>query len=91
LQGHDSSTSCISLALHALANSPQVQKMAFDEQLSMFGDDLAKEPSSGDLQNMYYLERVIKETLRMYPSVPIYARETIEDFPLKGILYQRCK
>jgi cytochrome P450 family 4 len=54
-----------------------LQKIAFEEQQAIFEGN--RTPTYADLQNMKYLEKVIKESLRLYPSVPIYGRKAIED------------
>lgn len=44
-----------------------------------------KELTAEDISKMFYLERVIKETLRAFPSTPLFARQATEDFELGKI------
>lgn len=51
--------------------------------------------SMKELSQLKYLDRVIKETLRLYPSVPIIARKLAEDVKIGKeraiILHVGCK
>lgn len=78
-EGHDTTAAGICYTLFNLANHPEVQQRAFEELKDIFGDDTERECSYQDLQEMKYLEMVVKETLRLYPSVPLYARMIKDD------------
>lgn len=50
-----------------------------NEQKELFGNEKNPPITYQELQSMKYLEYVIKETLRLYPSVPIIGRYIKED------------
>uniref|UniRef100_T1PNP1 Cytochrome P450 n=1 Tax=Musca domestica TaxID=7370 RepID=T1PNP1_MUSDO len=69
-EGHDTTSSAIGFAIYLLSQHSEVQQEAFEECMILEGNEK---------ENMPYLEAVIKETLRLYPSVPTYARYITED------------
>lgn len=79
IQGHDTTTSSISFILYNLAKYPDVQQKVFEEVQNVLGDDVGKAVTMQDLNNLRYLELVIKETLRMYPSAPLIGRKINEE------------
>lgn len=80
-QGHDTTSTALSWALFELGSHPDVQEKAYQELNEIFGDS-DRFPTTADLAKMKYLERVIKETLRLYPSVPIISRELQEEIKI---------
>ncbi|KAK5646201.1 hypothetical protein RI129_004665 [Pyrocoelia pectoralis] len=77
-EGHDTTSAGISFALILIANHPNVQeKLAEEIKSVMNGSD--RSFLFSDIQQMHYLELVVKECLRLYPSVPSIGRKTDYD------------
>ncbi|XP_058822324.1 cytochrome P450 4d1-like isoform X2 [Topomyia yanbarensis] len=83
-EGHDTTTSAVSFTIYNLAKYPAVQQKAYDEVIAVIGDDPTKEIELSHLQDLSYLEMTIKETLRLYPSVPLIGRRCIEEVTIEG-------
>lgn len=73
-EGHDTTTSGISFTCYLIARHPAVQQKLFEEIRQVIGDDRDKSITMHELQDLKYLECVIKESLRLYPPVPIIGR-----------------
>lgn len=80
--GHDTTTSATSFTLLNLAKYPEIQQKAYEEIMNVIGDDLEMPARQSDLNDLHYLELVIKESMRLYPTVPLYGREVQEDVKL---------
>ncbi|EDW00775.1 probable cytochrome P450 4d14 [Drosophila grimshawi] len=83
-EGHDTTTSAISYTSYLLARHPEVQERAFREVVEVIGNDKSKPITMRDLGELKYLECVIKESLRLYPPVPMIGRNLTEDITLDG-------
>ncbi len=65
--------------LHLIGANPAVQAQVHREVDDVIGEDVNRQLTFDDLSRLTYLEACIKETLRLYPSVPIFARQVTED------------
>ncbi|XP_017785862.1 PREDICTED: cytochrome P450 4d2-like [Nicrophorus vespilloides] len=83
--GHDTTSAALSFVVHMLATHQDAQDKAYEEQVSIFGDDVDGMSTLKIINEMKYLELVIKESLRLYPSVPLYLRKLQKGFNHNGI------
>merc|ERR1711894_182975 len=90
-EGHDTTSASMSCVLQSLCNWPEVLKKLQDEVDGAFDRGLSFEEGNANqvkmtLMSLPYLEAVIKESLRMYPSVPMFGRSLSEDVEINGHL-----
>lgn len=81
-EGHDTTSAGSSFTLCMLGIHKDIQERVFAEQKAIFGDNMLRDCTFADTMEMKYLERVILETLRMYPPVPLIARRLDHDVKL---------
>jgi len=77
--GHDTTTTTLTFAFWALANNPDVYERFLDEV-----DALDGPPTMDDLDDLDVTERVITETLRLFPPVYMLPREADADLAVDG-------
>ncbi|KAJ4441358.1 hypothetical protein ANN_11213 [Periplaneta americana] len=84
--GHDTTASSLGFTCWLLANHPHVQDAVVMEQRDILGSS-DRYATIHELQQMKYLEQVIKESLRLYPSVFLYGRKITHDLRAGNYLF----
>ncbi|KAB1220506.1 Cytochrome P450 82A3 [Morella rubra] len=83
LGGTDTTTVTLTWALALLLNNPETLKKAQEELDHNVGRE--RQVQQSDLENLMYLEAILKETMRLYPAAPLSVpHESIEDCTLTG-------
>ncbi|KQS26030.1 cytochrome P450 4d1 isoform X1 [Drosophila erecta] len=85
-EGHDTTSSALMFFFYNIATHPEAQKKCFEEIRSVVGNDKSTPVSYELLNKLHYVDLCVKETLRMYPSVPLLGRKVLEDCEINGKL-----
>ncbi|XP_035035250.1 cytochrome P450 4V2 [Hippoglossus stenolepis] len=82
-RGHDTTAASMNWCLHLLGSHPEALSKVQQELQEVFGTS-DRAANTEDLKKLKYLECVIKEALRLFPSVPFFARRICEDCHING-------
>ena len=79
LAGHETSASALSWALYLLAKFPEAQARVASEASALDPAMMA----FSDLSKLAFTRDVFRETLRLYPPVPMMPRQTVKAEPMR--------
>ncbi|KFQ21330.1 Cytochrome P450 4V2, partial [Merops nubicus] len=82
-EGHDTTAAAMNWVLYLLGRNAEAQKKVQRELDEVFGNT-ERPVTMDDLKKLQYLECVVKEALRLFPSVPLFARALREDCCIRG-------
>lgn len=81
LAGHETTALTLAHTMYLLSKHPDVERKLHAEIASVLGD---RTPTSDDARALPYTERVIKESMRLYPPAWTTGREAAEDVEIGG-------
>ena len=82
--GHDTATCSLTWALDLLARHPKIAQLLMEEIRAHGASALSRAITMNSLREMSYLDMVLSEVLRLYPSVWIGMRGVTQDFEFDG-------
>jgi len=79
IAGHETTSGLLSFAVHLLLQHPEVLARARDQVDAVLGAEM---PRFDDLGRLGYIDQVLRETLRLYPTAPAFAVHARHDTTL---------
>jgi cytochrome P450 len=76
LAGHETTANALSWTWMLLSQHPEVRTKLQEELSQVLG---GRSPGIADIPQLPYTERVVKESMRLYPPVSIFGREAVSD------------
>ena len=81
LAGHETTANALTWTWYLLSGAPEVEAALHAEVDRVLGGRL---PVMGDLPSLQYVERVVTESMRLYPPAWIVGRRAIDEYQLGG-------
>jgi cytochrome P450 len=85
LAGHETTANALTWTLYLLSQNPECESKLFDELARVLQDGAGlRAPSINDIHALQYTEKVLRESMRMYPPAWTLARQAVQDYKLDG-------
>ncbi|GLS28610.1 cytochrome P450 / NADPH-cytochrome P450 reductase [Mesorhizobium albiziae] len=84
IAGHETTSGLLSFTLYFLVNNADVLARAYEEVDRVLGNDLAMQPTIGQVNQLTYVQQILNEALRLYPTAPAIGLYPYKDEVIGG-------
>ena len=91
IAGHETTSGLLSFTIYFLLQNPEVLERAVEEVDRVLGTNLDSDPSYRQVMELRYIRQVLNESLRLWPTAPMYALFPIEGTTVLGGRYEVSK
>ena len=84
IAGHETTSGLLSFATYFLLKHPEALAKAYAEVDQVLGPDLEIPPTYAQIRKLTYLNQVLKESLRLWPTAPAFSLYPREDTTIGG-------
>jgi cytochrome P450 / NADPH-cytochrome P450 reductase len=88
IAGHETTSGLLSFAIYYMLQNPSILAAAIAEVDSVLGADISAPPTYAQVTQLEYITRILKESLRLWPTAPAYAVGPYKDSEIIGGKYE---
>ncbi|HEY0615151.1 MAG TPA: cytochrome P450 [Candidatus Elarobacter sp.] len=84
IAGHETTSGLLSFTIYYLLNNPDVLARAYEEVDRVLGTDLSVKPAMKQVGALTYVQQILKEALRLWPTAPAFGLLPYRDEVIGG-------
>jgi cytochrome P450 / NADPH-cytochrome P450 reductase len=84
IAGHETTSGLLSFATYFLLSNPDALAKAYAEVDRVLGTDLSAKPTMKQVNALTYVQQILKESLRLWPTAPAFALLPYKDEVIGG-------
>lgn len=84
IAGHETTSGLLSFAIYFLLQHPEVLAQAYAEVDRVLGPDPRVAPTFAQINQLRYVGQILKESLRLWPTAPLFALRPYEETVIAG-------
>ena len=84
IAGHETTSGLMSFTMHFLMNHPDVLARAYEEVDRVLGRDISVQPTLKQVNQLTYVNQIILESLRLWPTAPAFSVYPYKDEIIGG-------